>query len=592
MNEVHDNAVDVVTKKFTTHDAEYKALLAHMKETLMKRIEADGRSLFRTKTLLKGEHEIYQEHGWSLELHERHPGFGFNVNLNRVYLSSLTDEVQYHTCSCCSSFLKRFGGLVTIDEQGETHSAVWDASTFPEDNFYYPFVKNIQAAVERGRVIGAHRSSKTVWGDFVMGGFEHFALHVPGGLIYEEFDLSCRQKQAALKQDYEAMAKHLSTTPMFSIDNLKKLMQVLNSEALKGAEKIQGAGRWLYKLATERAEAPNSRVKENLLWRAIGAAPAGWANSKNNVIGTVLEDLQKGTPFKDMAAKYGRKTAVDVYQQSVAAPTEGAIDAAEKLFEKQGLAPSLRRRVATLDDLPPQAFIWRDSPQEEQAKPARGGIFGGLKAKLKGTDREELKLPPVTMSWNKFSSEILPEVTSADIYIPAQTDIFSGLTTAVVPDAPPILMYDDPENRNTVTSYAVFSGKDERSGALIGLPPANWNLEMAKYHPLQAMVTGPHEWGNIPMPQFRNQVYFVIEGAYDKSLEAGKTGLMIFPVLLRSELHSVKRVIEAFSKDGKLEGSPTQQVAGLSISQGNAVPRRLRVQTQMGMREIIIDRWE
>jgi hypothetical protein len=139
-------------------------------------------------------------------------------------------------------------------------------------------------------------------------------------------------------------------------------------------------------------------------------------------------------------------------------------------------------------------------------------------------------LPPVTMSWNKFSSEILPEVTSADIYIPAQTDIFSGLTTAVVPDAPPILMYDDPENRNTVTSYAVFSGKDERSGALIGLPPANWNLEMAKYHPLQAMVTGPHEWGNIPMPQFRSQVYFVIEGAYDKSLEAGKTGLMIFPV--------------------------------------------------------------
>ena len=591
-NQTIADSVSVTAKQGSAHDEEFAILLAHMRGTLVRRLEADGNQLYRTKTQM-GNKELVEG---VLEKAGLPTAIDLPVHLNQVYLGSLTDEVEYHTCSCCSNFLKRFGGVVTIDSEGKTHAALWDASIFPEDNFYYAFVKNIQAVVERGRVIGAHHRSEPDWGEFEKGGFIHLAVQPPPQVAYVESEKNGHQYQAELLQDYRRMVG-LFQTEQFSIANLTQLTRILDSNTLKNQEKIEGVGRWLYKTATEREAAKDSRIRENLLWRAINTAARGWAHANTTMVGTVLEDLGKGASFDDLRRKFGAKVMPDVFKRPTAPPKDQAIDATEKLFDKLGLHPSLRRRVATLDDLPETAFLWRGQKViEVPAKQENESVFKRLKAKIAGKEeRKDIKIPPLAMSWNKFSVDILPTVTSMEIYVPPQTDIFSGMITAADPDAPPILAYDFAEARNTVTTYARYMGRDERDPMkLLGVDPKIWNIENSRYHTVPVLLTSPYQWGTRDIGRFRPQIYFVIEGAYDMLLEDPNTkGLMLFPDLIKAELHSTLRVIEAISNESRVEGDPKQQVAGVTIAQGGmSVARQLRVQTPQGEREFIIDRWE
>jgi hypothetical protein len=88
-----DVTVAATLKPTTVHDEEYRALLVHMKETLDKRIAADGASLFRTKTQM-GNKEMVED---LLDAAGLEPKIDLPVRLNQVYLGSLTDERDYHT---------------------------------------------------------------------------------------------------------------------------------------------------------------------------------------------------------------------------------------------------------------------------------------------------------------------------------------------------------------------------------------------------------------------------------------------------------------------------------------------------------------
>jgi hypothetical protein len=49
-----------------------------------------------------------------------------------AFLEALPAERQQHNCNCCRHFIGRYGGLVTIDQDGETHSVFWNADDFPD----------------------------------------------------------------------------------------------------------------------------------------------------------------------------------------------------------------------------------------------------------------------------------------------------------------------------------------------------------------------------------------------------------------------------------------------------------------------------
>lgn len=571
------------TKPFTKYDADYKALVKHMQHTLDQRLSASRTSLFRTKTAMKPTPQMV-EHGISVD-----------VTLNDVYLGALTeDERPYHTCSCCGSFMKHYAGTVTINKDGKTQSVLWDSTTFPQDNYYFTLVERMQEVVESGRVAGPFKDANQIWGAFEKGGFEHFGIMIPSMFRHQTVKPTPRQKQAEIREDFKHMAGFFAS-PLGSIENLKKLMQILEAEVLTGDELIDGSGRWLYETALERAAEKNPVARDNKLWRAVASAPAGWAHPRKTMVGTVLEALLEGKSFESIKKSFKSKTRADVYRRPVAAPTMNQLQIAEKRVAELGMQHSLRRRVGYLTDLPLDAFHWdaRNFAKEEVVE-APASVFGHLAGKTKeavNIQQEDLKLPPVTMSWNKFYAEVLPKAQGIEIFVPWSADFFTGTATAADMDAPPILMYDFEDYRNPVSMYQ-RSSKDFRD-RLVGTTPDIWNLKENQYHKVAGITKAPHMFGTATFPQLGEQALIIIEGAYDRQNERGDKGIALFPQLLKSELHDISRVVETFSNEATFEGDVKQQACGVMLVKGGTVnPRRLKVATEFGDRIIIVDRWE
>ncbi len=94
--------------------------------------------------------------------------------------------------------------------------------------------------------------------------------------------------------------------------------------------------------------------------------------------------------------------------------------------------------------------------------------------------------------------------------------------------------------------------------------------------------------GNTQHKEVGNSALIVISGARDLN----NRSLALFPELLRSELHSVRRTIEAHSRSQKLEllEDGEQHAAGLRLGDGSTT--HLVVRSAAGVAYYLIDRWE
>ena len=68
---------------------------------------------------------------------------------------------------------------------------------------------------------------------------------------------------------------------------------------------------------------------------------------------------------------------------------------------------------------------------------------------------------------------------------------------------------------------------------------------------------------------------------------------MLFPEILKSELHAVRSTIEAYSKSAKLGGYEEASACGLRLQMGETASIKLRVTDGAGVvTSVTIDRWE
>lgn len=241
------------------------------------------------------------------------------------------------------------------------------------------------------------------------------------------------------------------------------------------------------------------------------------------------------------------------YRRPTASVSSSQIDEAEKLVEKLGVASAFNRRFATLSDI---QTIW-SQPQEESQ-----GLFSSLKEKNTSS-------PPIVqagkITWIKFLDKVLPLAKKIEINMPSSLGEFVIFTTAVDPDAPLIFQWDNP-----VSTYSWFGGS---SPSQHGLSPGWANIIGVCY--------GPPFWNGRNPTNFSNSPIFIIEGAKETRFNE----LALFPETLKSELHSIRHVVERYSKKGKLQNIDNPHVVGLSLNHS------IRVYTNI-ITEYLIDRFD
>ena len=183
--------------------------------------------------------------------------------------------------------------------------------------------------------------------------------------------------------------------------------------------------------------------------------------------------VNRSLPFAQLMEELARVA----YQRPKAAPSAGTLAEAERVVAAMGLAPSLERRFARLDEV-------QASWMPKAAASARGGVFGHLLPKER-VGGPALEMPDVTITWEKFARTVLPEARRMDAFVGTGKLPLIALVTAEHADAPPILRWDRPDLRNAV-SWFCYPG---------GSRAEDWGLAPGTWHPVTAVVPLPTLWG-------------------------------------------------------------------------------------------------
>jgi hypothetical protein len=292
---------------------------------------------------------------------------------------------------------------------------------------------------------------------------------------------------------------------------------------------------------------------------------------------TFLEDIEAKLSFADISRRFREKMAPLQYRRPQAPPSEGNIDRANKLITELGLTPSLRRRLARVDEV---RAIWmpKDRPAPDPASVA--GPFDHLRPRSGVALPVDFTLPSIVMTWAKFSAGILPRADSIDVVLSRDLHPFGSMVTAVDPEAPPIIAWDRVEARNPVSWYTYAKGS----------PMDQWGLTPGKNR-LVGICEKPCFWGDPgpSMDRFGRGIFMLIHGARDTNT-AGGSGL--FPTFLRPEIAEAERTIELYSNRTPMEQVDGPVAAGLLLDRDKPWDVVLSVMSS-GVNQVYhVDRWD
>jgi hypothetical protein len=490
------------------------------------------------------------------------PLFTTDVNpddLWAAYLGGLpAARMQHYNCHCCRRFVQKYGGLVTLNEWGMPLSAMWHMEG-PE--FFQVSLQVMRDIVRKATITGVFLDKDTVLGTPRTDPWSHLSAINPQP--YKGLLKSAHEVMAEKKEDFKMLNHGLSDYPLTMVE---QAVRVLEADALDRSEKTLGVAQWLAQLHREIAQTP--KRKRNIIWLAVAKAPPGFCHVRSTMISTLLDDIKSGMDFDTISKRWSAKMHPMRYQRPTAAPSLGTIKQAEEIVAKLGIEKSLQRRYATLDDV--QVKLWVPKPLPAVKT---GGVFDHLKPTQ--TAAKDIELPEKPITWEKFQRTVLPGVLQMEIMVPSQGS-FCGLLTATDPEAPPIIQWDGLEGhpRNPVSWYYPYP----HSYA------AHWNLSPG-WNAVTCVFPSPFQWHE--PEKFKHQdakIHFAIAGAVPKNV----AGLCLFPEILKSDMHSVRSVIEAHSNAGRCTGAAEGNANGMTVDGNRKV--QLRVRTAAGTERYLIDR--
>ncbi|MFE3576808.1 YfaP family protein [Lysinibacillus sp. NPDC059133] len=350
-----------------------------------------------------------------------------------LYLDNLPIEArQHYTCSACSHFIERFGGLVTIDENGIMASAIWDEDIAPP--FFKAAVLAMKAKVLNSKVMGVFISNSPVLGQPCTGKWNHLSVVVPEEMVNHSRLKTSGQVMAEKLEEFKMLTNALFD---YTIETVEQAVVLLQSEALYRSDRVLGIAEWFKTLHEKRNSIGNINQKTNIVWLAVATAPSGFCHIRSSMIGTLLDDIVSGMSVESVARRFAEKMNPANYMRSQATPTQNAIVEAEKIVEKLGIANSLRRRYATFEEIP--SPLW-ENQSEQKVVEQKNGIFANIIPKEKTTS--PLSLPSTVMTWEKFQRTILPTAENMEVLID-NSSRFMALVTASDETAPNILQWDN-----------------------------------------------------------------------------------------------------------------------------------------------------
>jgi len=459
-----------------------------------------------------------------------------------LYLKSLPpSQRQHHTCNACKSFFDRFGGLVHVmPVTGEVISALWSDLNPAKYGIYGKSIKKLQEAFATAKVSDFFISTDSKLGQPHTNGWGHIFVHNP--YVTKLTTQTADQRTAELREDLLLITTLLDNT---GTGTMKKAKLLMKSPQMYQAKTIEPQLIWLQDSVQAYLDNDYRLQGHNLVYLITATAPKGFAHIKNGILGSLLESILEGDSDTTCIRKFNEKMDPLKYQRPTTV-AEGTLDKAEKRIDDLGL--DLRRRAAHHDDL---RYVWTPRMAKKVKPAVERSVFGGIKAN-KGVAKSinysgfDIITGTQRMSFVRFFNEILSDVLKLQIKIPYSLRPCQ-FTTAVDPDAEPLMKHDRKDDRYPVTQF--FNMSEVSRGAL-GLNALE-NVHGITGKPSDCMTDNA----------FNEYAVFVTENG--KVTRSG--GSALFPVAMRGDLHDVRSAIEAYSNANELEPSGGADALGIKF---------------------------
>lgn len=379
--------------------------------------------------------------------------------LYEMYLGNISDPEarQHYTCNACRNFIERFGNLAMVNAEGKLESLMWDVDATPA--FFKASVEAMQKAVENAKIKGVFYADAKKLGLPKTGEWTHLHMILPREMVVNTRVKTAGQQMAEKREEYRILMDALNT---FSMETINKAIEVCETDAAYRADRVLGAAKAFREVKEIFDNTADANVKRNLIWMKVAKVPNGVFHIASSPVGELMKNIMSGMSLRVSAMKFSEM--MGGYMVSTAAPTASAVESAERMIEKLGLADALERKYEAYANIPKDAFVWEDKgaaaiaakAAEKAAKPA--GIFAKVQTKAQANAGQTMAsdMPVSVMTWAKFARTILPEARE----IAALTDNrqrFMALVTAANADAENILQWD-----NTVSWYYNNGGIDVR----------------------------------------------------------------------------------------------------------------------------------
>lgn len=337
-------------------------------------------------------------------------------------------ERTEHDCSCCRSFIRGVGGLVTISDAGEIET-IWDAESAPIDHPAYRVVSAALAEkIRSAKVEGLFLATEPAYG--VESNVErkegkpeiiwnHFNCKIPGHLFNKDPGIRLAEAISA----HQVFSRGLGEIPMGVLETVQDLIET--NSLYRGGEHLPAVQGFM---ALKKQWEQTPVEKQSLfVWKNIFEKSSRF---RNTVIGTLCQDLAEGMEVEAAVARFEKKVAPENYKRSSAPITPAMVGKALITLRELGLEDALRRRHATIRDVKVGDVLFVDRSARPLMKDPLADL---LLAEVKPSKKklENLSKGGTDISVEEFFQDVLPGAESIELHF--ERSMLSRLVSLTAP---------------------------------------------------------------------------------------------------------------------------------------------------------------
>lgn len=320
-------------------------------------------------------------------------------------------ERREHDCSCCKSFIRTVGNVVSIKD-GKVKT-VWDIEA---QGVYKPVAETLSSYIKSKAVsdvwvhyeqlVGAKNSKELLENGNIVT-WDHFYTELDRKHLVSKDDVLT--KMGNLRTDKQVFYRSLSEITKESIETV---LELISQNSLYRGNEWKDVLNIFLKFKKEFDKLTDTKAKELFAWESVGKGIGSISRIRNHSMGTLLLELSEGADLETAIKKYEAIVAPENYKRSKPIYTKQMLEQARKKIEELGYMDSLGRRFATLDDITVNNILFAN---RDSAKKMEGDIFDEMLNEVAVNPKKLSKVEEISI--DTFLKDVLPTTQEIELLL-------------------------------------------------------------------------------------------------------------------------------------------------------------------------------